>query len=537
MKIKLKSLAISLCLLGVVGLPAYADQDANAQSMNARAQSLEQQLAAMQKELRILKAQLKVAKKKSSSKVAAQPADTTNTAVSTENNPSSDTATAADPNSYVPEDLRVLGIGAQSLPLDVDVPGQSFVSSGPYIGIPLSYSGGNLIINSPNINEDVALLKIRKSIKDRMKILGRPDAEGHSHLLLSGIVEGQATYRKPGGGPNSSDIDVTSSELDGYVLGSSNWTSALFSLAYDNGAGTAAGTIASNNRTENSRVFVNKAFIVVGDFSKSPIYGTIGQMYVPFGTYSSNMVSSPMTKDLGRLKERALLLGYQQPGNRALYLAGYVFKGDTYVGSTSRISNGGINFGYRYAYNDDINGDFGGGVIANLADSQGMQNTGNSPAFGGFGGTNGSGNEQISHRVPALNLRGLFNIGDHISLLAEYIGALNSFSSLDLTMNTHGAKPSALDAEAAYTFNMFDRPSSLAAGYGRTKDALALGVPWQRYSISFNTSVWKDTLQSLELRHDIEYAASNFASGSGVAAVGQTGKSDNIVTAQFDIYF
>ena len=495
MKLRLTPLVLSLCFLSVTAAPALADVDA--------AHPI----------------------KKSKHSMAVTSTHTKS-------------AAATESSNYVPSvSTEALGIGAQTLPLDIDVPGQSFVSTGPYIGIPLSYSGVNLIINNPNINEDVTLLNIRKTVRDRLIALGRPIEEDHAHLLLSGIVEGQAIYKSPGQGPNSSDIDLTSAGLDGYILGPSPWTSALLSLSYDNDVGSNTGSFNNNSRTQSSRLFVNKAFIVIGNFSESPIYGSIGQMYVPFGTYASNMVSSPVTKLLARLKERALLIGYQQQTPNALYASAYVFKGDSYVGATPRINNGGVNVGYRFGQTDVYTGDFGGGVIANIADSQGMQNTGNAPAFGGFGGTSGSGNEKLVHRVPALNLRGLFGIGKQIDLLAEYVGALSSFNPNDLSMNGHGAKPQALNAEASYSFMAFERPSSVAVGVAKTKDALAVGLPLARYSFVFNTSLWKDTLQSLELRHDIEYASSNVASGSGVAALPQTGRSDNTVTAQFDIYF
>jgi hypothetical protein len=427
-----------------------------------------------------------------------------------------------------------------NLPIDVDVPGQSFVSSGPYIGVPLAFSGSNLIINSPNINEDVSLLNIRKAIKERLRLLGRAEEEDHAHLLLSGIVEAQAIYSDPGEGPTSDDIDLTNAELDGYILGPSSWTSGLFAMTYDNNIGAREGTLATNQRVSNSRVFISKAFIVLGDFSKSPWYASIGQMYPPFGLYSSNMVSAPITRILGRMHERALVIGFQEQGANAVYGSGYIFRGDTYTGATTRLSNGGINMGYRFS-NGNFSGNVGGGAIMNLADSSGMQFNGEStPLFGGFGATNNFGSEQISHRVPALNLRALLSIGSHVDLLVEYIGAITSFSMNDLTYTSHGAKPQAVTFEAAYSFTAFDRPSSIALGYAKSKDTLALSLPAQRVSAVFNTSWWKDTLQSIEYRHDQNFPESSFATGNGTAVTGLimgAGKPDNTATAQFDIYF
>jgi len=89
----------------------------------------------------------------------------------------------------------------------------------------------------------------------------------------------------------------------------------------------------------------------------------------------------------------------------------------------------------------------------------------------------------------------------------------------------------------SYSFQTFARPTAIAIGYGMTKDALALQLPAQRYSATLNTSIWRDTLQSLEFRHDVNYANSAFASGSTVPAPAVSGHSDNVVTAQFDVYF
>lgn len=252
--------------------------------------------------------------------------------------------------------------GLTYLPVDLDVPGQSFVSTGPYLGVQLSYSGSNLIINTPSVNEDVSLLKLRKNIETRMSALGIEHPEDHSHLLFSGNIEGQALYKNRGHGSDTSDIDVSNAEIDAYILGPSSWTSGLITLNYENDIGSNSGSIATNHRTFNSRVFVNKAFITIGDFTKTNFYATIGQMFVPFGTYASNMITSPMTKSLFRTKARAILVGYQQQTDNALYASAYVFKGDAHSGSVSRVNNGGINLGMKYkvaGFSGDIDG--GGG--------------------------------------------------------------------------------------------------------------------------------------------------------------------------------
>jgi hypothetical protein len=405
--------------------------------------------------------------------------------------------------------------------------------------LPIEYSGSNLVINTPNINEDVTLLKIRKNIDHRLEEMGSIGEHNHSHVLMSGVVETQAIYRDIGTGATQSDIDLSTVELDTFILGPSSWTSGYMALAYDNDP-----SASFNQRVSNSRVYVNKAYLIFGNFAQSPVYGSMGQMYVPFGAYHTNMVSSPLPKLLARTKARAVNIGYQGQDKSAPFGSVFIFRGDSYPSPTAsqRINNGGISLGYRFK-GDTVSGSVATGVIANIADSSGMQDTGNSPLFDGFGGkpTNSgaiTGNELLVHRVPAYDLRGLLAIGDHWDFLAEYITASTSFNPNDLSFDSVGAKPSALNAEAAFTYTLSDgKPGTIAVGYGFTKQALALGLPAQRYALTFNTSYWRNTLESIEFRHDVDYAASATSSGSTVTGPTGTGTSNNIVTAQFDLYF
>lgn len=424
------------------------------------------------------------------------------------------------------------------LPFDPDLPGKAFVSTGPYVGVPYQYAGGDLVINSPSVNTDVQLLQIRKSIIRHLRKMNEEFVKEntHSHLLLSGLVEGLASYYAPGGSPSTSDIDLGSVGLDAFFIGPSDWTLGYFELNYDDiNPANSIFTTTNQYTVANSRVFINRAFITIGNYDKSPVYGSIGQFYVPFGVYSSVMVSSPFTKSLTRTKARSILLGFQQQDRDvALYGSAYVFRGDSHADSVSKIDNGGLNVGVKFdkaAFSPNIfNGRIGAGIIANIADSLGMQ------LLNGF--ALNSTNEQIVHRVPGYNVNALLSVSDKVDLIAEYVTASTSFNPNDMTYNSHGAKPWATDFEIAYTFEAFSRPTSIGANYTTSTEALALGLPLKRFGLVLNTSIWRQTLQSLELRHDREYAASATASGANsTASTPETGKGDNAVTAQFDYYF
>ncbi len=418
---------------------------------------------------------------------------------------------------------------ASSFPMDFDVPGKSLVSTGPYLGIPLQFSGSNLIINSPSINLDLSLLSTRKTISERQAELGRPADTDGAHVLLSGMIQGQASATRNNGG--SSNVTLTDSTLDAYILGPSHWTSGLIELSYDNN-----NSVTSNNPTKNSRVFINKGFIVIGDLLQSPVYASIGQMYVPFGVYSTTLVSSPMTKTLGRTQARAIAVGYHPQETNALYATTYAFNGGTYTTSSqNKVDNGGLNAGYHFQVGS-LHANLGGGVIANIADSQSMQSTGNSsPQFGGFGAITSS--EQLQHRVAGYNTHVSLAVGDSWDFIAEYVQAARRFDPTDLTIDTQGAKPSAFNIEGVYTIPYFEKPTSVTLAYGQSHSALALGLPAQRYSFVVNHSYWKSTMESIELRRDYNYANNATSSGSSVAGPGGIGGSFDAITLQFAYFF
>jgi hypothetical protein len=510
MNVRIKSLAAVLTAAGMIAAPAFADgvTKQEVQDLSAQAASLKKTVAGLQRQVTALDHQIQHASAASSKSGGGK---------------ISGSLTGKQLRKLIQEEKEYL-------PFDMDVPGQAFVSTGPYIGVPFQFAGNDLVVNSPSVNKDVQLLGIRKSIMEQLKAMGGEIVQEpyHSHLLLSGLVEATADYYNPGGSPSTTDINLSSVNLDAFILGPSPWMLGFVEFNYNDAQpinDVFGGT--SRYRTSDSRLLVNNAFVTLGNFAESPFYGTFGQFYVPFGVYSSVMVSNPLTKILTRTKARSILLGFmQQDPKGSFYGSAYIFRGDSHAASVAKINNGGLNFGYKFK-GDVFKGKFGGGVIGNIADSGGMQTAGNF-----------QNSEQLVHRVPGYDLNTVLGIGDHIDIIGEFVLASTSFNPTNMSYNGSGAKPWAYDIEAAYSINLFEtKPSSLGVGFSQSHEALALGLPLNRMALVLNTSWWRNTLQSLEFRRDREYAASDTSTAAAGLVTTASGKIDKAVTAQFDYYF
>jgi hypothetical protein len=357
---------------------------------------------------------------------------------------------------------------------------------------------------------------------------------------LSGQMQATVFAQRAAAGRNQSNIDLPTAEL--YAMGGINrWTTVFLALAYDNTPPNELTPPQEGPVTSNSRLYLDQGFITIGNLNRFPVYGTIGQEYVAFGQYNSYMVSNPLTMNMARIKARALGLGFDEPYTYyGLDAQVFTFKGDsTTVPNASQINNIGANADYTWN-KGNWNAAIGGSYIANIADSLGMQETGATTGFAGFGSdVPASNTELLVHRVPAYDLHGNFGYAP-FSIQGEYITASTNFSPENMTFNGQGALPEASDIEAAYTFKIFNRPSNFALGYEQTRDALALLLPQHRYSAVFNTSIWRDTVESLEYRHDVNYSASSTATGQDETVTTSSlglGHSSDTVTAQLSAYF
>ena len=83
------------------------------------------------------------------------------------------------------------------------------------------------------------------------------------------------------------------------------------------------------------------------------------------------------------------------------------------------------------------------------------------------------------------------------------------------------------------------KPATFALGYDQSWQAAALNLPKQSYRASLGVSWFKNTVSSIEYRHDINYSSAEISSseGAGKPIPTSTGDTRNSVILQMGVYF
>jgi hypothetical protein len=530
MKKQLFSFVAAASLLSITK-PVLADDQASVQDTEKMIQKMTVQARALETQMKTLNSQiheLKTEQQDLKKQVRTQKAE----AVAVTNTKMTTTITSAPQTNYV--EAMTVSPQACMKPCVKPVPFiplPNYLSGSPvtitsYLGSHNSFSPFDLVVTYTDYMENLNILQLRQTIFNSYRDSEIAPPTGPI-LMLSGKVEGQAIYQGNYISGHSSKIDLSAAELDLIPI-INKWAGGFVSFKYDNSQAP------NVPLTNNSRVHLDQGFLTLGNLNRSPIYLTMGQFYIPFGNYSSLMISSPFTQQIFQTRARALELAYQHPCNKGPYAQVYVFNGDSNVSNNNNINNLGGNIGFGYSQGDEWNIDTSVGAIANVADSLGFQQT-NLPS--GFTGYSVANSENLVRQVPGVSAHLNFGIGQ-FGMKTEYDTATSDFAPQDLMFNGQGARPAALNVEGFYNFRVIDRPSVVVLSYGESWQALAVGAPQYRYEASFLTSVWKDTLQQIEFRHDINYQNGDTASGAGVLTPASAiGGSSNTLTLLLGIYF
>jgi hypothetical protein len=373
------------------------------------------------------------------------------------------------------------------------------ITTSQTVGLSSKYDGSDLVVSYSSMSPDVKLLKQRRAFGSSPRHgLWRPDIE------LSGGIEGQASWEKTPT-THSSDLDLTRFELD--VLAEFNpWVSAIGSLSYDKAAGIAV------DRTKNSNISLKRAFVTLGQLKRTPWYASFGQMYMPFGRYSSLMLSSALTTQLGRITGRGAVLGYYglDAQDNGWLSTLFLMQGKTRpLNASSEIDQGGANISFSHHFNGKQHIQLGAGVVRNLADADHILETLDAV----------DDKDQLTRRVPGMDAYAIIGYAPW-RLSVEYVKALKSLEADSIVYGRYGAMQVALD----YALGVRNIPSNLYLVYGHSSSASNLDVPKSNWAVGLYMHLWKNTLQALEYRYNRLYA-------------GQTSVNEHSVLLQLGAYF
>ena len=316
-------------------------------------------------------------------------------------------------------------------------------------------------------------------------------------ISISGLIDVIANNTTSDGwsGETASDLLLDTFEL-AIDASAGDWSSAHILFLYEDG--------------DDDNLKIDEAFITFANADVSPFYVTAGRMYVPFGNFSSNMISDPVTLTLAETREDALQLGFA--ADNGFYGSAYIFNGDTEkakndysAANNNTIDNYGLNLGYVME-NNDFALDVGVAYISNIATSDTLQDI---VADNGLCAGDGC----IKDYVGGLSVYAMANYGQ-FSLIGEYVTALDDFKAAELTtINDKKLKPGAWNIEGAYNFQLLGKDTTIALGYQQTKDMYfdtgTTDFFEKAWLASISVAIIDNTSLSVEWKHSDGYSEVN----------------------------
>ncbi len=291
------------------------------------------------------------------------------------------------------------------------------------------------------------------------------------NLTISGAIEVESSFSNQSGN-NTSDITLSAVEL-GFEAAITQGVTGHLLFLYEGDA------------TDPPQLDEGAINIQLGN---SPISITAGQFYLPFGTFSSHLISDPLTLELGEIRENAIQLNFSQA---ALHSSFFIFNGTAEEsGDNEKIDGYGAAIGlshYGKEYALDLNVMF----LSNIADSNTLQDS-------------ISDSRAMGSTVAGTAAQASFSMGS-ITLSGEYVGANRSFKAADLSFNKGGAQPSSSSFELSYNFKLAGRDAAIAVALQTSDEAVALALPEQRTAAALSVNVAEHIAVAIEWKHEEDY--------------------------------
>ncbi len=314
-------------------------------------------------------------------------------------------------------------------------------------------------------------------------------------IEMGGVIEVEASHHDPENGDSSNDLSVATVEI-GLAAQVNDWTKGEVVFLYEE---------------DDTDFGVDSATITVSP-PEGPWFITAGQFGLPFGRFETNLVSDPLTLELGEIYETSLQAGVEMNGFMA---SAYVFNGDNKKQGDDKIDNFGLDLGYSLKQGD-MTWNAALGYLNDVGDTDAMQDT----------IADNLGSNDVADHVPGWFVSAVFEYGPFI-VIGEYLGAADSFQANELAWQAQGAEPQTWNLEAAYAYQVANKEVSVALGYQGSDEALGLGLPENRWLLAFSVGILDNTSLSFEWAHDEDYGVDD----------GGSGDSSHAFTAQLAVEF
>ncbi|WP_462321434.1 LbtU family siderophore porin [Halochromatium sp.] len=333
------------------------------------------------------------------------------------------------------------------------------------------------------------------------------------NIEIGGVIEVEGVYVDPYEGSSESDLVLATFEL-GIAAQVTDWVEVMASLLYEE---------------DDTPLEVDLATITIANPDVTPVFFTAGQFYVPFGAYETNLVSDPLTLEIGETRETAAQLGFVYQGFSG---SAYAFNGDNKINGDNQIGSWGANLAFAQE-REDLVWTIGAGYINDLGDSDTLQDSvADNRAARQLEIEELRPEEAAQFSLDPTERTGGWtaNLGlvyRNVNLIGEYLSATERFDPASLSFKDKGAEPSAWNIELGYSFEVFGKESVAAVAYQGTKEAVNLELPETRWAFGWSIGIFDGTALSFEYAHDSDYSTRD----------GGTGNNSNAFVAQLAVEF
>jgi hypothetical protein len=315
-------------------------------------------------------------------------------------------------------------------------------------------------------------------------------------IEVGALIEAEAGYVSPYEGDSESDIVVAT--FAPYIISDVNdWIGVEGALLYEE---------------DDTDLEVDIATVSIANPEKTPFYSIIGQTYMPFGVYETNMVSDPLTLEIGETRETAIQVGAATGGFNVNV---YTYNGDVDKDGKEKINSYGAAIDYGME-TDSVAFAIGASYTNNLGDSDALQ----------------EGVVVGNDRVPGYSAYGIVEFAG-FNLIGEYLAASKEFDSADYGFDGRGAKPNAYNVELGYGFATAGKDSTIAIGYQASDEAIDLELPKSAILVAYSVDLMTNTSLAFEYAALKDYDESD----TGTLVANGTGKSGSSFVAQLAVVF